>query len=66
MPTLWPSKRLMGYHGVRDGEETLLSMVRLCRIKIPPSDALDMSQSPHLTIGNVAQLIFLYDLSKDI
>ena len=32
-------------------KEILLSAVRLCRMKVPPSGALDMSESPHLTIG---------------
>ena len=26
-------------------------MVRLCEMGVPPSEALDMIESPHLTIG---------------
>ena len=33
------------------GEETPLSAVRPCGMEVPPSEALDMSGSPHLTIG---------------
>ena len=32
-------------------EETPLNAVRLCKMGIPPNKALDMSESPHLTIG---------------
>ena len=38
--------------GVTDGgEETPLRAVRPCRMGVLPSEALDMSGSPHLTIG---------------
>ena len=33
------------------GKETLLSTVRLCGKGVPPSRALDISGSLHLTIG---------------
>ena len=33
------------------GEETPLSAVRPCGMGVPPSEALDKSESPHLTIG---------------
>ena len=33
------------------GEETPLSVIRLCGMEIPPSRALDMSGSPYLIIG---------------
>ena len=33
------------------GEETPLSLVRPCGMGVPPSEALDMSGSPYLTIG---------------
>ena len=33
------------------GEDTLLYAVRLCRMEIPPSEALDMSESVHLIIS---------------
>ena len=32
------------------GEETPLSVVRPCGMGVPPSEALGMSGSPHLTI----------------
>ena len=44
-------------HGVTSGgEETLLSAVRPCRMGVPPSEALDMSGSPHLTIGYLLKI----------
>ena len=33
------------------GEETSLSAVRPCEMGVPPNEALDTSESPHLTIG---------------
>ena len=38
------------------GEETLLSAVRPCGMGVPPSGALDMSGSPHLTIGYLLRI----------
>ena len=38
------------------GEETLLSVVRPCGMGVPPSEALDMSGSPHLTISYLLRL----------
>ena len=38
------------------GEETPLSAVRLCGMEVPPSGALDMSGSPHLTIGYLLRI----------
>ena len=38
------------------GEETPLSAVRPCRMGIPPSEALDISGSPHLTIGYLLRI----------
>ena len=38
------------------GEETPLSAVRQCGMEVPPSDALDMSRSPHLTIGYLLRI----------
>ena len=38
------------------GEETSLSAVRLCGMGVPPSEALDMSGSPHLTIGYLLRI----------
>ena len=38
------------------GEETPLSAVRPCGMGIPPSEALDMSGSPHLTIGYLLRI----------
>ena len=38
------------------GEETPLSAVRLCGMGIPPSEALDMSGSLHLTIGYLLRI----------
>jgi hypothetical protein len=45
-----------GGHGITTGVtsgggETPLSAVRPCGMGVPPSEALDMSRSPHLTIG---------------
>ena len=43
--------------GVTDGgEETPLSTVRRCGMGVPPSDVLDMSGSPHLTIGYLLKI----------
>ena len=43
---------LKNYHGVTGGgEDTSLSLVRLCKMRVPSNMALDMSQSPHLTIN---------------
>ena len=43
--------------GVTGGsEETLLSAVRPCGMRVPPSEALDMSESPHLTIGYLLRI----------
>ena len=33
------------------GRETLVSIVKLCKMNISPRIALDMSRSPHPTIG---------------
>ena len=38
------------------GEETPLSAVRPCGMGVPPSEALDMSGSPHLTIGYLLKI----------
>ena len=38
------------------GEETPLSAVRPCGMGVPPSGALDMSGSPHLTIGYLLRI----------
>ena len=38
------------------GEETPLSAVRLHGMEVPPSEALDMSGSPHLTIGYLLRI----------
>ena len=38
------------------GEETPLSVVRPCRMEIPPSEGLDMSGSPHLIIGYLLKI----------
>ena len=38
------------------GKETPLSAVRLCGMGVPPSEALDMSGSPHLTIGYLLKI----------
>ena len=38
------------------GEETPLSAVRLCGMEVPPSEALDMSGSPHQTIGYLLRI----------
>ena len=43
--------------GVTDSsEETPVSAVRLCGMEVPPSEALDMSGSPHLTIGYLLKI----------
>ena len=38
------------------GEETPLSGVRPCGMGVPPSEALDISKSPHLTIGYLLRI----------
>ena len=38
------------------GEETPLSAVRACEMGVPPNEALDMSGSPHLTIGYLLRI----------
>ena len=38
------------------GEETPLSAVRPCGMGVPQSEALDMSGSPHLTIGYLLRI----------
>ena len=38
------------------GEETPLSAIRLCGMGLPSSEALDMSGSPHLTIGYLLRI----------
>ena len=38
------------------GEETPLSAVRSYRMGVPPSEALDMSGSLHLTIGYLLRI----------
>ena len=38
------------------GEETPLSTVRQCGMGVPPREALDMSGSPHLTIGYLLRI----------
>ena len=44
-------------HGVTGGsKETPLSAVRPCGMEVPPSEALDMSESPHLTIGYLLRI----------
>ena len=43
--------------GITDGgEETPLSAVRPYGKRVPPSEALDMSGSPHLTIGYLLRI----------
>ena len=37
-------------------EEILLNAVRPCGMGVPPSEALDMSGSPHLTIGYLLRI----------
>ena len=39
-----------------DGEETPISVVRSCGMEVPPSEALDMSGSPRLTIGYLVRI----------
>ena len=38
------------------GEKTPLSAVRPCRMEVPPSEALNMSGSPYVTIGYVLRI----------
>ena len=38
------------------GEDTRLSVVRPCGMGVPPSEALDMSGSLHLTIGYLLRI----------
>ena len=38
------------------GKETLLNAVRPCGMGVPSSEALDMSGSPHLTIGYLLKI----------
>ena len=38
------------------GEETPLSAVKPCGMGVPPSEALDMSDSLHLTIGYLLKM----------
>ena len=38
------------------GVETPLSVIRPCVMGVPPSEALDMSESPHLTIGYLLRI----------
>ena len=38
------------------GEETPLSAVRPCGMGVPPSEALDISGSPHLTISYLLRI----------
>ena len=43
--------------GVTGGsEETLLSAIRPCGMGVPLSKALDMSESPHITIGYLLRI----------
>ena len=43
--------------GITGGdEETPLSVVRPCGMEVPPSEALDISGSPHLTIGYLLKI----------
>ena len=43
--------------GITDGgEETPLNAVRPCGMEVPPNEALDMSGSPHLTIGYLLRI----------
>ena len=52
--------------GVTDGgEETPLSAVRPCGMGVPPSGALDMSESPHLTIGYLFRIGY-WDLESQV
>lgn len=41
---------------IRGGEETQLNVVRPCELGIIPSEALDMSRSPHLSIGYLLRM----------
>ena len=45
-----------GQGGTGGGEETPLSAVRLCGMGVPPSEVLDMSGSPHLTIDYLLRI----------
>ena len=38
------------------GEEILLSAIRPCGMGVPSSEALDISRSPHLTIGYLLRI----------
>ena len=38
------------------GEEILLNAVKQCEIGVPPSEALDTSESPYLTIGYLLKI----------
>ena len=38
------------------GEEIPLSAIRLCGMRVPPNEALDMSGSLHLTIGYLLKI----------
>ena len=43
--------------GIIDGgKETLLNTVRPCGMGVPLSEALDMSESPYLTIGYLLKI----------
>ena len=44
----WPKGHMEIMHG---SDETPLSIIGLYRMRVPPSGALNMSGSPHLTIG---------------
>lgn len=41
---------------ISGGENTLLSVVRLCRMGVPPSMTLDISGNLHLTIGYLKRI----------
>ena len=45
-----------GQEVISDGEEIPLSAVRLCGMGVPPSEALDMSGSLHLSIGYLLRI----------
>ena len=54
---------LLQHHGtwegqgiISGGEDASLSAVRRCAMGVPPSEALDMSGSLHLTIGYLLRI----------
>ena len=39
-----------------DSEETLLSVVKICKLEVPANRVLEMSGSPHVTIGYLLRM----------